>query len=161
MAKFTDQNTRLTRRGVVTGVAVVGSATGLAACGSGEEEGSPASENQPSSAAAEPSSAAKSSAGGDSGGVSVAASKVPMGGGFIDEKNKIVVTQPAKGEFKAFSAVCPHQGCVVDQVKDNEIGCPCHASTFDGSTGERTGGPAKKGLDAKKATVDGDQITVS
>jgi len=44
-------------------------------------------------------------------------SDVPEGGGTVFADQKVVVTQPGKGDFKAFSAVCPHQGCLVDSVK--------------------------------------------
>jgi hypothetical protein len=36
---------------------------------------------------------------------------------------KVVVTQPSAGEFKAFSAVCTHLQCVVDQVANGTIDC--------------------------------------
>lgn len=152
---MTDQssvtNSQLTRRGVVTGAAVGAGAFGLTACGSGDE-GSDKSTGAPASGASQE----------DGGGaVTVAASDVPVGGGFIDEANKVVVTQPKEGEYKAFSAVCTHEGCVVDKVADNTIECPCHASMFDGSTGEVTGGPAGKPLPTKTATLAGDTITVS
>ena len=40
------------------------------------------------------------------------------------------------GTFMAFTAVCTHQGCIVGEVKDGTINCPCHGSKFkvaDGS----------------------------
>ena len=44
-------------------------------------------------------------------------SDVPEGSGTVFRDQQLVITQPAPGEFKAFSAVCPHQGCLVDSVK--------------------------------------------
>ena len=41
---------------------------------------------------------------------------VPVGGGVILTKDEVVVTQPEAGTFKAFSAVCTHQGCLVGLV---------------------------------------------
>ena len=41
---------------------------------------------------------------------------VPVGGGTIYADQKIVVTQPQDGEFRGFSAVCTHAGCLVANV---------------------------------------------
>jgi Rieske Fe-S protein len=72
-----------------------------------------------------------------------------------------VVTQPTAGEFKAFTAVCTHQGCVVSDVADGTINCGCHGSKFDITTGAVKAGPAKEPLPEKKVTVGADGITVS
>jgi Rieske Fe-S protein len=53
----------------------------------------------------------------------------------------VVVTQVTEGEFKAFSAVCTHQGCLVG-CRDKEIVCDCHASFFDPTNGKVLSGPA-------------------
>ena len=55
---------------------------------------------------------------------------------------KVVVTQPAAGEFKAFSAVCTHLQCLVDQVASGTIDCPCHGSQFSVKNGSVVTGPA-------------------
>jgi thiosulfate dehydrogenase [quinone] large subunit len=79
------------------------------------------------------------------------AKDVPVGGAatFTDPKQGVpaVVVQVRSGAFRAFSAVCPHAGCQVqfDQQSDLFI-CPCHGSTFSGSTGAVQRGPAATGL---------------
>jgi Rieske Fe-S protein len=72
-----------------------------------------------------------------------------------------VVTQPTAGTFKAFDAVCPHQGCTVASFEGNKIVCPCHQSHFDTTTGDRVSGPATTGLAPKTITVTGDTFTVA
>jgi thiosulfate dehydrogenase [quinone] large subunit len=79
------------------------------------------------------------------------ASDVPLGGAasFTDPKEGVpaLVVQVKRGTFRAFSAVCPHAGCQVqfDQQSDLFV-CPCHGSTFNGSTGAVQQGPAATGL---------------
>lgn len=97
------------------------------------------------------------------GAVKEAISKVsiPVGGGKVFPDQKVVVTQPTSGEFKAFSAVCTHQGCVVADVSGGTINCGCHGSAFDVTTGAVRRGPATSPLPEKKVTVSGDGITVT
>jgi nitrite reductase/ring-hydroxylating ferredoxin subunit len=90
----------------------------------------------------------------------VSAADVPVGGGTVVERARVVVTQPSEGEFRAFSAVCPHQGCLVTDVDDGAIVCPCHGSRFDISSGEVLAGPARTGLEERAVTLDGDGISV-
>ena len=80
---------------------------------------------------------------------------VPVGSGVI--VGEIVVTQPAAGEFKGFSATCTHAGCTVAEVADGTINCLCHGSKFnlDGSVAN---GPATKPLTPESVSVQGDSI---
>jgi Rieske Fe-S protein len=88
-------------------------------------------------------------------------SEVPVGGGKIFVGEKVVVTQPTEGDFKAFSAVCTHQGCVVAEIKGEEIDCTCHGSKFSIADGSVIEGPATKSLESLRVTVSGDEITVA
>ncbi|MGW2787191.1 Rieske (2Fe-2S) protein [Streptomyces populi] len=86
---------------------------------------------------------------------------VPVGGGTVFKDQKVVVTQPAKGDFKAFSAVCTHQGCLVDKVANGTIDCPCHGSRFSVEDGAVKNGPATRPLPAEKITVEGNSIRLA
>lgn len=83
---------------------------------------------------------------------------IPVGGGVIIGSAQAVITQPTAGEFKAFSSVCTHQGCTVDEVEDGLIMCPCHDSEFDIASGAVSSGPANRPLPEIAITVTGDEI---
>jgi Rieske Fe-S protein len=93
--------------------------------------------------------------------VVAAVAEVPVGGGFVNSQEKVVVTQPAAGQYKAFSAVCPHQGCLVSRVADNVIQCACHGSEFSAESGDVERGPADSGLAELAVAVDGGNIVRS
>ena len=76
----------------------------------------------------------------------VAVDDVPVGGGVVLGKDRIVVTRPTANDVRAFSAVCTHQGCTVAVVAKGTIDCPCHGSKFDVGTGRVVAGPAPRPL---------------
>ncbi|GJF22990.1 MULTISPECIES: Rieske (2Fe-2S) protein [Streptomyces] len=87
-----------------------------------------------------------------------ATSDIPVGGGKVFDAEKTVVTQPEQGDFKAFSAVCTHQGCIVADVRDGSILCACHGSRFAITDGAVEQGPATKPLPEKRITVEGNSV---
>ncbi|GAA5147853.1 hypothetical protein GCM10023321_09330 [Pseudonocardia eucalypti] len=89
------------------------------------------------------------------------ASAVPVGGGKVFSAQRVVVTQPAAGTFKAFSATCTHQGCTVGSVSGGNIICPCHGSEFSATDGSVTNGPAKRPLAARPVSAEGGQLRLS
>jgi Rieske Fe-S protein len=156
--------TAIDRRRALTGSAAI--AVGvpvLAACSSDDEPTTDASSStSPSPSDESPSSPSTDgtetpSAGGGSALASTA--DVPVGGCFVVASAKVVVTQPTEGDFKAFSAVCTHQGCLVESSTDGEIPCPCHLSRFSLEDGSPLSGPASAPLSPVQITVDGDEIT--
>jgi Rieske Fe-S protein len=132
------------RRSVLRGAAAVGvlgaAGTVLAACSSG------------GSSTADPGPTAPESVG--------AVGDIPVGGGKVFAGQKVVVTQPSKGEYKAFSAVCTHQGCTVNEVSGGVISCPCHGSQFHVADGSVANGPATKALPEVKVSVSGGKVVV-
>jgi Rieske Fe-S protein len=91
----------------------------------------------------------------------VKTSDVPVGGGVIESATSVVVVQPTAGDFKAYSAVCPHQGCTVDGIANGKITCPCHGSVFKVSDGSVVNGPATQGLTVLPSKVDGSEVVVT
>ncbi|GAT81349.1 iron sulfur protein [Streptomyces sp. F-3] len=86
------------------------------------------------------------------------ASDIPEGGGKVFGDQGVVVTQPTKGEFKAFSSQCTHQGCAVSRIADGVIVCPCHNSEFSAADGSVRKGPAAQPLPAKNISVTNGEI---
>lgn len=168
---------RATRRTVVAATGAAALAAVLVACGGSGDAGSGsgysgdapdasgASKGTPGQAGGDkgtPGTGDTSGAGTDAGAGAALArtSEIPEGGGKVFPDRKVVVTQPAKGRFKAFSAVCTHQGCVVKDVADGTINCPCHGSRFSVADGAVRGGPAQKPLPEERISVNGDSITL-
>lgn len=138
-----------TRRTVlrVAGVAgaTVAGAGALSSCGSATTTSGGSSAGQP--------------AGQPAGGALAKTADIPVGGGRI--VGQVVVTQPTAGTYKAFSAICTHQGCTVSSVAQGKIDCACHGSAFDAATGAVVNGPAKSPLPEKKITVADGSITLA
>ena len=85
---------------------------------------------------------------------------IPVGTGKVvamGAKPAIVVN--TEQGVKAFSAICPHLGCVVlwnDMI--GAIQCPCHDGRFNPSTGVVVSGPPPAPLPPIEVAVEGDQI---
>ncbi|MBV5245435.1 MULTISPECIES: ubiquinol-cytochrome c reductase iron-sulfur subunit [Mycolicibacterium] len=126
------------RKTVLVGASVGVAAIAVAACSRGSES---------------PGSSPGTSA--PSGEKLASTSDVPVGSGTI--VGEVVVTQPVAGEFKAFSAVCTHTGCLLNKVADGTIDCPCHGSRFS-LDGAVVNGPAEKPLQPVAVRVQGDSI---
>ena len=133
----------------------------LAACGSDDGgTGSDTSSAEPSDTSSSPAGDG-GGAGGSAGAVLASTSDVPVGGCAVFESEKVVITQPAEGEFKAFSSTCTHQGCAVSSSSDGEIPCNCHGSRFSLEDGSVLNGPATSPLPEVGITVEGDSITLA
>jgi Rieske Fe-S protein len=95
------------------------------------------------------------------GGNTVSTGDIPVGGGVLLEAKQVVITQPTQGTFKAFTAVCTHEGCIVTSVADGTITCPCHMGQFSASDGSVTGGPPPAPLAEVAFELSGSTITIA
>jgi Rieske Fe-S protein len=132
----------------LAGCARYGTSNGLA--------GAPAPAATTPSAGGAASSA--SSAGTSSSAVLASTADIPVGGGKVLTAAKIVITQPQAGSFHAFTAICTHQGCIVDAVSAGTIDCPCHGSKYSAVNGSVVNGPATLPLAAVSIKVQGTSI---
>jgi Rieske Fe-S protein len=141
------------RRAVVKGLCGGACAAALTACGGGRGSAPPPAANPapPPSTPAPPSPSATAPA-------SAAVSTIPIGGGTIFPDYRLVVTRPAAGDLRAFTAICTHDGCMLTAVTDATIVCPCHGSRFAITDGAVVHGPALRGLTPRTIEVQGDSI---
>ncbi|KOG87113.1 Rieske (2Fe-2S) protein [Streptomyces varsoviensis] len=154
------------RRTVIAAVGGMGLAAALTACGGSDSDAkdAPDSDSQDAPDSEQPKDGAATTPGGEAadppgGGQALAkTSEIPQGGGKVFKDRKVVVTQPVKGQFKAFSAVCTHQGCLVRDVSNGTINCPCHGSKYSVEDGSVRHGPATKPLPATRISVQGDSV---
>jgi Rieske Fe-S protein len=162
------QQGETTRRAALAGAGLTGLAGLVTACGTtggpAASSARPAAKKKAGGMAGSSGGSGGSGSAGGSGGSAAAlaaTSAIPVGGGKIFSAEKVVVTQPAAGHFKAFSAVCTHQGCLVDQIAQGTIDCPCHGSQFSIKNGSVVAGPAPSPLPARPITVASGKITLA
>lgn len=136
--------TALPRRTVLAGTGLVAVGVAVAACSSAEVP-VPDATASATTGTATPGGAT----------VLTPVAEVPIGGGVVISTPPIVVTQPKSGEVKGFTAICPHAGCLVASVEQDEIICPCHGSRFSAVDGSVIQGPAEQGLAPAAVSVQG------
>jgi Rieske Fe-S protein len=168
MTAESQQNRRASRRGVLLGVGIAG--IGLAGCSTaavpydsneaGVAPGDEAAATQSgmAGAASAPASGAGTGGAASTGTLLGLVKDIPVGGGMVFMNEKVVVTQPAKGVFRAFSAVCTHVGCICNKVANGTIDCPCHGSEFKITNGAVVTGPAPAPLPPRTISVSDGKI---
>lgn len=73
----------------------------------------------------------------------------------------ILLQRISAAEIKALTAVCTHQGCIVDlfSSEENNFGCPCHGSKFNLSGGV-VQGPADAPLKSFTTLFENNVLTI-
>jgi Rieske Fe-S protein len=144
-----------TRRGMLAGVGLASLAGPLAGCSGGSASTASATASSSGGAAAAGGQAA------GPGGALTSTGAIPVGGGKIFASERVVVTQPSGGQFRGFSAVCTHMQCIVDQIADRTIDCPCHGSKFSITDGHVVAGPAPSPLPAQSLKIESGRISLA
>jgi nitrite reductase/ring-hydroxylating ferredoxin subunit len=78
--------------------------------------------------------------------VGVVSSLQSANGFVIVSDPATVVINVGDDTFRAFTAVCTHSGCLVNNVASGRINCVCHGSAFDANGGQVLRGPATRPL---------------
>ena len=138
----------VSRRRLFTTGAGLAAVPTMVACGDGAGDGGAGGGSTPAS---EP--AAK-------GTVLASTSDIPVGGCAVFPDEGTVVTQPTEGDFRAFSATCTHQGCLLGSSSEGTIPCACHGSAFALTDGAPLEGPADEPLPEVAIEVEGGRITI-
>lgn len=138
------EDVQVPRKTVIAGLGVGAAAVTLAACSSGSDSGSDSGSGSDTTT--------ESSTPGEP---LASTTDVPVGSGVI--VGDVVITQPVEGEFTGLSAVCTHAGCLVNEIVDGTINCPCHGSKYN-LEGQVVNGPATKSLPPVGIELQGDSI---
>jgi cytochrome b6-f complex iron-sulfur subunit len=79
----------------------------------------------------------------------------------VDYIKVLVIRQPSDpSKLLAIDPTCPHQGCMVRWVaEENMFGCPCHAGEFN-SQGQPTSSPPTAALQKYLVKIEGGKVLV-
>jgi nitrite reductase/ring-hydroxylating ferredoxin subunit len=84
---------------------------------------------------------------------------IPVGSGKYFEKDTLIVTQPKKGQFKAFHATCTHANCPITNFETKgQMVCECHNGVFSIDDGKVIKGPARRPMKPEKIVVEKGKI---
>lgn len=82
------------------------------------------------------------------------AALIQYSGGYL------LAAHTASNTFVVVSAICTHQGCIVNGFSGGFYICPCHGSEFD-TNGSVVKGPATAALARFSTQVSNDQLVIS
>ena len=75
---------------------------------------------------------------------------------IIGDVGAVYIYHVKDGDYQGISAVCTHQGCIVEP-SGRGFRCPCHGSRFD-QNGTNSGGPARRPLTRFQVVREGDTV---
>lgn len=152
------------RRTFFAGAGAVGVGALLAACGNGNENGEGAPPPDTGDGPPDGPDTGPEPPQDESDGALAQVDEVEVGGGVINAGERVVITQPAGGDFRGFTAICTHMGCTVSSVNNGTINCACHGSRYsieDGSvvqSAPELTPDTQDPLSEVEISVDGDRI---
>ena len=151
----------LDRRHLLTGAAAATGGLLLTACGGSDNSGTAApAASDPSSAAssaAAPSASSSAAGGGDALATLADIAQGKAVAAKTSGGDPILIARTGANTVKAFSAICPHQGCTV-APGPSSLDCPCHGSKFETATGKVLNGPAASDLKTVAVKVEGGKV---
>ena len=82
-------------------------------------------------------------------------------GGFllISEADTMAINVDGS-TIRAFTSICTHQQCTINQFSDDTFQCPCHGSQYD-TAGDVVQGPATQSLAEYDVSQSGDTVTIT
>ncbi|MBM7172515.1 Rieske (2Fe-2S) protein [Streptomyces sp. G44] len=83
---------------------------------------------------------------------------VKVGASKLYPDHKVVVTRIADDEFKAYSTICTHARCPIENLEGRKLICQCHGSQFDATNGEVLKEPAVDPLPELPVRVENGKI---
>ena len=89
--------------------------------------------------------------------------EIQAAGGLVAPVNNkpVILTANQGAQVSAFSAICPHLGCVVRWKSGADyIECPCHDARFNAQTGAVISGPSPSPLPLREVIVENDDVFV-
>lgn len=74
----------------------------------------------------------------------------------------LLVDRTSQSNFNALSAICPHQGCLINGYDsgNNQFVCTCHGSKFD-TSGHVVQGPANSNLNKYQTQFSNNQLKIT
>ena len=88
--------------------------------------------------------------------------ELPVGGSKLVQAagKPILLIRMTETEYRAFSAVCTHLGCLVQwRHGERDVFCPCHGGRFD-AEGKVVGGPPPRPLTPYPVAVVGGEVEI-